>query len=453
FSGLSTMVDAAVHHQITGVGLRTLEVVGILVIVVALVRTAQLPFHLWFADVVQAPAAVAALVCTTAGISGAFLVARELPLLQAATHVLSALGLVGAASAVVLAAIALFTRDIYRAGGLIAAALLGVSLAAFGAGGFSAGLFALAAAAITSALYFVAAGNLVRGYRTRVISEMGGAWSRMRTSSLALGAWAAAAGGLSLGGYYALSAVLDNHFVNGGHLSGFARGLLMVLLIAAGVAVAVSCWTIVFRVVRGEPARRRGFQPERLADARDASRVIAVALVVALVVLVLFALPGLGRVSAGKTGTIAFTWQQLLVLGRRPQAGLSLAALGISMVMLLLGTGVALLLRPVLQRRSVAEREPAPAVAVAAVHRAERVYRGAGTPVLLAARFVARFDERVGDALVDTVGEGIGVVGEAAQSVRRWPARTYTAGAAAAVVLLVVLSLLAASGHLGGVRL
>ena len=48
----------------------------------------------------------------------------------------------------------------------------------------------------TSTLLLLAVGNLVRVYRTDDIAEMGGAWAKLRTTSIALGVWALLAGGI-----------------------------------------------------------------------------------------------------------------------------------------------------------------------------------------------------------------------------------------------------------------
>lgn len=456
FSGLPTIITAAQHNQIAGLGLRSLEVMSILVLVVAFVRSAQIPFHAWLGDAVDAPLPVIALITTTAGISGVYLLARVYPLLMAAPHVLSAVAAVGAATAAVCGALALAQRDIYRVGALVSAALFGVAIAALGAGGFAAGLYGLAAATLLSTLFFFAAGNVVRAYRTREITEMSGAWRRMPVTSVGLGAWAAGAGGLSLSLYYALAAAFDNRFPNGGHLGDAARAVCVTLLIIGGIVVAMAAFNLVLRVLRGEAVRRRGFQPERVADVPDASRRWVLVAVVAAILLVAFALPGVGRLQIGRTGEVGLTWTQLVVIGPgSPAVQVVFGALGISLLTLLLGAVAAALLQTVPRR----ELTPAFAAQLAAVGARARdlmvepIVRRLGRPVVAAGRLVGRFDDTVIDNLVESVGEGVTLAAEGASRMRRLRSSMYLASAAALVGLLVVLSLLAATGHLGGVTL
>ena len=76
-------------------------------------------------------------------------------------------------------------------------------------GGYSPGVFIAFTSVFTSTLLMLAVGNLIRVYRTDDITEMGGAWAKLRTTSTALGAWALLAGGLGLSSYYALSSAFS----------------------------------------------------------------------------------------------------------------------------------------------------------------------------------------------------------------------------------------------------
>ena len=59
-------------------------------------------------------------------------------------------------------------------------------------GGYSPGVFIAFTSIFTSTLLLLAVGNLIRVYRTDDIAEMGGAWPRLRTTSIALGSVGAA---------------------------------------------------------------------------------------------------------------------------------------------------------------------------------------------------------------------------------------------------------------------
>ena len=193
--------------------------------VAALARAAQLPFTGWLAGLREAPLPVLAAISISL-LGGVVLLARVYQLLMVTAHALSVLAVVGAVTAVCLSAACLGSKDIYRLALLSASAQMALAITALGAGGYSAGLLIAFVSAPLSLLLLVTAGSLARAYRTREIASMGGAWRRMRRTSLSLGLWAVAAGGLDLVGYDLVSTVFLNHFPNGGHMTAWVRDLV-----------------------------------------------------------------------------------------------------------------------------------------------------------------------------------------------------------------------------------
>src|SRR6202011_1954121 len=112
--------------------------------------------------------------------------------------------------------------DLLRIGVFAAIAQLGLVLAALGVGGYSQAMFIAFTSLFLMTVFMLAAGNVVRVYRTRNLHEMGGAWRRMRLTSIALSVWAAGLGGLALSTYYVLSAAFNNTIPGGGHVAGWA---------------------------------------------------------------------------------------------------------------------------------------------------------------------------------------------------------------------------------------
>jgi NADH:ubiquinone oxidoreductase subunit 5 (subunit L)/multisubunit Na+/H+ antiporter MnhA subunit len=456
FSGLQSLIRAAQRGAVTGVGLKTLEAASILVLVVAFIRSLQVPFHVWLGEVVNAPAAIIALVLSSTGMAGVYLLAREYPLLLGARHVLAAVAVVGAATAAFCAALALVQRDLYRSGALVSASMLGIAAAAIGAGGFASGLFALAVASLLAALFFTAAGNISRAYRSRDLDELGGAWQRMRASSIALGGWALGAGGFSLTAYYALAAAFDNHLPGGGHLAGAARAATIALLVVGGVLVSAAAFRVVVSVCAGEPARRRGFQFERVREPRDASSRWVIAALVVTAVLVIVGIPGIGLTHPAHGPAVGLTWNDFILFGSRPpDIHVVFLALGISLVTLAVGW---LLVSPLLPATRLHQ-----ALANFAAHDwvrgalpdlyLERAFRRAGAAFVFAGSMLVRFDDRVGEALPAAAAESVGLVADVASRARRLRSNAYLAGSAAFAGAIVVIALLAATGHLGGVTL
>jgi len=452
FSGMQTLINGVTHAQVVGAGPRTLEVTSVLIIFVAFVRSAQIPFQAWLAEAVNAPVAVIALVTSAAAVSGVYLLAQVYPLLLAAPHVMAALAVLGAAGAAISAALAVTQSDVYRAGALIAASMLGTSVAALGAGGFGPGLYVLAAALVLSTVFFLAAGNVVRVYRSRNLDDLGGAWPRMRATCVALWAWALGVGGLSLAGYQALASALDNRFPGGGHLGAASRGFSIALLIVAEVAASAAALALARRVSGGVPVRRRGFQPERIGDTADAALRATIAVLVAGTALLLLSLPGVGLIHTGHRGAVGLSWMDLIVFGTSaPPIHVVFGALGIAILTLIGGAAVAW----VLSQPEVETRIPQlPAMrALAGDLLLERVIPLAGRPFVAAGAMVSRFDDTVGETLAEAVGEGATFAAERAERVRRMRSNLYIAGAAAFAGILIVVSLLAATGHLGAVTL
>ena len=85
----------------------------------------------------------------------------------------------------------------------------------------------------------LAVGNLVRVYRTDDIAEMGGAWAKLRTTSIALGVWALLAGGIGFSAYYALSSALSGIDPAGGVFSVSERVVVIIVTIIAAVLGAL----------------------------------------------------------------------------------------------------------------------------------------------------------------------------------------------------------------------
>ena len=198
WSIFSQGVIGTLHHAVASAGPRAILVMGIVFVVAALVRAAQFPFHVWLSDAATSAVPVLALAAATVAPLGLFLIARIYPALAHSPRVLAVMALVGGVSAVLTAVIGISQRNIRQIAVFAVASELGLGIAALGMGGYSPGVFIAFTSIFTSTLLLLAAGNLARVYRTEDITEMGGAWKKMRTTSIALGGWALLAGGLGL---------------------------------------------------------------------------------------------------------------------------------------------------------------------------------------------------------------------------------------------------------------
>ncbi len=434
FNVLSQGVLATVHMQVAGAGPRAIAVMGIVFVVAAAVRTAQFPFHVWLRDAAAAAVPVLALAAATVAPLGLFLLARVYPVLAHSPRVLAAAGLVGGVSAVLTAAIGVTQRNIRHIAVCAVVSELGLGLAALGMGGYSPGLFIAFTSVFTSTLLLLAAGNLIRVYRTDDITEMGGAWTKLRATTTALGAWALLAGGLGLSSYYALSAAFSGADPAGGVFSTLERSVVTIVIVIAAALGALLAGRVLVTIAGGAVARRRGFQHERLADAEPGLRRPLWVAVVAAVVAVLVGVPGVRFVFYGNHAqAIGFSAIAAVVAVLTFAAGLALAAY---------------LYAPA--RRALVRAETAvwPARALEQGLYVEWLTQIATQPLLLAASRVSSFDEVVIAPLAASVGESVDLAARTAGGLRSARLSRQLAGGLIVIAVLALLSVLAATGHL-----
>ncbi|MDQ6855667.1 MAG: hypothetical protein M3Z57_01165, partial [Candidatus Dormibacteraeota bacterium] len=217
---------------VVGVGARTLVVLAVLFVVAAAIRATVGPLHLWLGGALGAPAPGLALIAVSALVPAGVLLARVYPLLLEAPHVLAAMALLGSVAAVGAAALALAQRDVFRIGMFAVSSQAGLMLAAFGMGGYSPALFMLVTGVFLAVLYFLAAGNLTRGFRSRELAECTGGRRRMPRTTLAIGGWALGISGLTLNSYSVLSATFRDAFPNGGHVNAVAQVVVAAAVLA-----------------------------------------------------------------------------------------------------------------------------------------------------------------------------------------------------------------------------
>jgi NADH-quinone oxidoreductase subunit L len=166
-----------------------LTATGILVLVGAMGKSAQVPLHVWLPDAMEGPTTVSALIhAATMVNAGVYLVARTFPIFSASQTWLSAVGWVGIISALLAASIATVTMDIKRILAYSTISQLGLMFAALGTGtqgGWFASQFHLMSQGFFKALGFLAAGSIIHVLGTRNMSEMGGLRRRMPITFIA----------------------------------------------------------------------------------------------------------------------------------------------------------------------------------------------------------------------------------------------------------------------------
>jgi NADH-quinone oxidoreductase subunit L len=437
FNVISQGVIATLHQGVAGAGPRALLVMGIVFLVAAAVRSAQFPFTVWLTDTASSAVPVVALAAATVAPLGIFLVARIYPVAAHAPRALPVFALVGGVSAALAAATAITQRSITRIAACAVAAELGFGLVAVGMGGYSPGVFIALTSVFTSTLLLLAVGNAVRVYRTDDVTEMGGAWTKLRTTSVALGVWALLAGGVGLSAYYAVSSSLRGADPAGGVFSAGERLVVTIVTVAAAALVALAAGRLVLSITSGAVARRRGFQHDRVAEVENALRRPIWLAVVAAVVAVLVGLPGLQP------------FMRFVFYGPHQQSiGLDGGAVLIALLALAFGFGAAYLWFNPARHRVAAISGRWPLRVAAEGFYVERLTDLASQPILAIAGRVSSFDEQVAAPIAASVGESVDDAATLVGLVRNARFARYLAGGIVVVAILALLSVLAATGHL-----
>jgi NADH-quinone oxidoreductase subunit L len=450
FSVISQGVIATLHHGVASTGPRAILVMGIVFLVAAAVRTAQFPFTVWLTDAASSAIPVLALAAATVAPLGIYLVARIYPVVAHTPRALPILALVGGVSAAVTAATGIAQRSITRIAVCAVASELGLGLVALGMGGYSPGVFIAFTSVFTSTLLLLAVGNLVRAYRTDDITEMGGAWAKLRTTSVALAVWALLAGGIGLSAYYALSSALSGIDPAGGVFSGSEQAVVTIVTVIAAALVALLAGRLLLIVTTGAVTRRRGFQHDRVTEVESALRRPVWVAIVAAVVTVLIGLPGLQPFHLGSGPIAGLTFMRFVFYGSHPQAiGLDGWAALIALLALASGFGAAYLaFGPARRAAALASRAAVPLRVAEQGFYVERLTELAAEPLLAIAGRVSSFDVQVTAPIAASVGESVDDAAAVLSGLRNARFARYLAGSLVVVAILALLSVLAATGHL-----
>jgi NADH-quinone oxidoreductase subunit L len=160
-----TRVFAAVQTlpaETAGVGLLT--AIGLLLMVGAAGKSAQIPLYVWLPDAMEGPTPVSALIhAATMVTAGVYMVARSHMIFDRAPTALTVVAIVGTLTALFAATIGIAQTDIKKVLAYSTVSQLGYMFMACGVGAFSAGIFHLMTHAFFKGLLFLAAGSVIHG--------------------------------------------------------------------------------------------------------------------------------------------------------------------------------------------------------------------------------------------------------------------------------------------------
>ena len=216
------------------VPLSLLTATGLLILIGAMGKSAQVPLHVWLPDAMEGPTTVSALIhAATMVNAGVYLIARTYPIFSSSQTWVTTVGWVGVISALLAASIATATTDIKRVLAYSTISQLGFMFAALGAGsqgGWFASQFHLMSQGFFKALGFLAAGSIIHMLGTRDMEQMGGLRKRMPITFIAfLFSALAIAGVPPFVGFWSKDLIITELFLSGQNIQVLLMGLASVL--------------------------------------------------------------------------------------------------------------------------------------------------------------------------------------------------------------------------------
>ncbi|HVR31360.1 MAG TPA: NADH-quinone oxidoreductase subunit L [Acidimicrobiia bacterium] len=221
--------------------------IGLLFLVGAAGKSAQIPLYVWLPDAMEGPTPVSALIhAATMVTAGVYVVARSAAIFQEAPAAGMAVATIGATTALWAASIAIAQTDIKKVLAYSTVSQLGYMFLAVGLGGYVAGIFHLMTHAFFKALLFLGAGSVIHGMADEQdMTKMGGLARHMPVTAVTMGvATLAIAGFPLLSGFWSKDEILAVAFAAG----GFASVLYVIGLVTAMLTAfyMTRLWVMVF---------------------------------------------------------------------------------------------------------------------------------------------------------------------------------------------------------------
>jgi len=232
-------------------GFGLLAVVGILLFVGAMGKSAQLPLHVWLPDAMAGPTPVSALIhAATMVTAGVYMVARLNFLFALSPSAMGWIATVGVVTALFAASIGFFQYDIKKVLAYSTVSQLGFMFVGVGVGAYWAGAYHLLTHAFFKATLFLCAGSVILGcHHEQDMRKMGGLGKMMPVTkwTYLVACWAIA-GFPWASGFYSKDEILWKAFTQEGMaFLGVPLPWLGQLIYAAGILAATGTSFYMFR--------------------------------------------------------------------------------------------------------------------------------------------------------------------------------------------------------------
>ena len=262
-------------YRLFGFTMPVYEVIGTLLFIGAMGKSAQIFLHTWLPDAMAGPTPISALIhAATMVTAGVFLMARMGPLLNDAPGTLAFVMLIGGATTVFAATIGIVQFDIKKIIAYSTCSELGFMMIGIGVGAYQTAIFLLVCHGFFKALLFLCAGAVITQQdEEQDIRNMGGLWRKMPITFATF-----CVGALSLGGLWPFAGAQSHDAVL--HAAYAAGNSLGTYGYVAGVVATYLTCVYIFRelylVFFGKPH----MPMERYAQSHEAPLVMTGPLVV-----------------------------------------------------------------------------------------------------------------------------------------------------------------------------
>src|SRR5438309_3060882 len=195
--------------ETAGAGLLT--AIGILFMVGACGKSAQIPLYVWLPDAMEGPTPVSALIhAATMVTAGVYMVSRSHVIFERAPSALTVVAVIGTLTAFFAATIGIAQTDIKKVLAYSTVSQLGYMFMACGVGAFSAGIFHLMTHAFFKGLLFLAAGSVIHAVGgEQDMRKMGGLRKQIPWTFWTMTAGTLAISGIpGLAGFFSKDAIL-----------------------------------------------------------------------------------------------------------------------------------------------------------------------------------------------------------------------------------------------------
>lgn len=239
-------------YHLFGTEFRTLEVIGILLFLGAMGKSAQIGLHTWLPDAMEGPTPVSALIhAATMVTAGVFLMCRMSPILDEAPGALSFILFIGGTTCIFAATIACVQNDIKRVIAYSTCSQLGYMFISAGATAYQASMFHLITHAFFKALLFLCAGSVIHAMsEEQDMRKMGGIWRQVPITYVCMWLGSLAIAGVPFfAGYWSKDAILETAYVTPIAMGryGFWMGTLAAFL------TAFYSWRLLIMTFHGKP--------------------------------------------------------------------------------------------------------------------------------------------------------------------------------------------------------